>query len=199
MLFCFREGSRGSMCGSNHHRLADQGGKLISCVTECSKQRYWKQQTARDFLVFSFKLFLISVDGNIILPCTWHHTSWCHSLFTSIVPSYITFTQSGLKKKKKNLLKISRFLLILTTNPGNLLNFSKFLLLLPGTLAILSSQHSSQSCVRLFATPWTVAHQAPLSVEFSRQEYWSGLPFPSTGDLPDPGIEPRSPALQADS
>ena len=47
--------------------------------------------------------------------------------------------------------------------------------------------------------PWTVAHQAPLSMEFSRQEYWSGLPFPSPGDLPDPGIEPGSLALQADS
>ena len=55
----------------------------------------------------------------------------------------------------------------------------------------------SLSRVRLFATPRTVAHQAPLSMGFSRQEYWSGLPFPSPGDLPDPGIEPRSPALQA--
>ena len=55
------------------------------------------------------------------------------------------------------------------------------------------------SCVRLFATPWTVAYQAPPSVEFSRQEYWSGLPFPSPGDLPDPGIEPGSPSLQADT
>ena len=52
--------------------------------------------------------------------------------------------------------------------------------------------------VRLFATPWTVGHQAPLSMGFSRQEYCSGLPFPSPGDLPNPGIEPRSPALQAD-
>ena len=55
------------------------------------------------------------------------------------------------------------------------------------------------SCVRLFAAPWTVAHQAPPSMEFSRQEYWSGLPFPSPGDLPDPRIEPGSPALQAGS
>ena len=47
--------------------------------------------------------------------------------------------------------------------------------------------------------PWTVARQAPLSMGFSRQEYWSGLPFPSPGDLPGPGIEPRSPALQADT
>ena len=54
-------------------------------------------------------------------------------------------------------------------------------------------------CVLHFATSWTVAHQAPLPTEFSRQEYWSGLPFPSLGDLPDPGIEPGFPALQADS
>ena len=47
----------------------------------------------------------------------------------------------------------------------------------------------SLSRVQLFATPWTVAHQAPLSMGFSRQEYWSGLPFPSPGDLPDPGIK----------
>ena len=54
------------------------------------------------------------------------------------------------------------------------------------------------SHVRLFATPWIIAHQAHLSVGFSRQEYWSGLPFPSPGGLPDPGIEPvslASPAL----
>ena len=48
------------------------------------------------------------------------------------------------------------------------------------------------SCVRFFGTPWTVAHQAPLSIEFSKQEYWSSLPFPIPGDLPDPGIKPKS-------
>ena len=57
----------------------------------------------------------------------------------------------------------------------------------------------SLSRVLLFVTPWTVAHQASPSMGFSRQEYWSGLPFPSPGDLPDPGIEPRSPALEADT
>ena len=57
----------------------------------------------------------------------------------------------------------------------------------------------SLSCVQLFATPWTAANQAPPSMGFSRQEYWSGLPFPSPGDLPNPGIEPRSPTLQADA
>ena len=55
------------------------------------------------------------------------------------------------------------------------------------------------SRVQLSATLWTVAHQAPQSMGFSRQEYQGGLPFPSPGDLPDPGIEPRSPALQADT
>ena len=57
----------------------------------------------------------------------------------------------------------------------------------------------SLSRVRLFATSWTVAHQAPLCMGFSREEYWNGLPFPSPGDLSNPGIEPGSPALQADS
>ena len=57
----------------------------------------------------------------------------------------------------------------------------------------------SLSHVQLFEIPWTVAYQAPMSMGSSRQEYWSGLPFPSPGDLPNPGIEPRSPALQADA
>ena len=60
------------------------------------------------------------------------------------------------------------------------------------------SEVNSLSRVQLFVTLWTVAYQAPQSMEFFRQEYWSELPFPSPGDLPDPGIEPRSPALQAD-
>ena len=61
------------------------------------------------------------------------------------------------------------------------------------------SEVKSLSHVRLFATPWTVAYQAPQSMEFFRQEYWSGLPFPSPGDLPDPGIKPGSPAWQSDA
>ena len=55
----------------------------------------------------------------------------------------------------------------------------------------------SLSHVRVFATPWAVAYQAPLSMRFPRLEYWSGLPFPSPGDLPDRGIEPMSPASPA--
>ena len=57
----------------------------------------------------------------------------------------------------------------------------------------------SFSLVRLFMTPWTVAYQASPSMGFSRQEYWSGVPFPSPGDLPNPGIKPGSPSLQADT
>ena len=69
------------------------------------------------------------------------------------------------------------------------------ILVLRNTFVIVKSL----SRVRLFATPWTVAYQAPPSMGFSRQECWSGLPFPSPGDLPDPGIEPGSPTLQADT
>ena len=58
------------------------------------------------------------------------------------------------------------------------------------TLTLKSLSH-----VQLFVTPWTGAYQAPPSMEFSRQEYWSGLPFPSPGDLPNPGIKPGSPAM----
>ena len=57
----------------------------------------------------------------------------------------------------------------------------------------------AKSLTPVLATPWTAAYQAPPSMGFSRQEYWSGLLFPSPGDLPNPGIEPRSPALQADA
>ena len=57
----------------------------------------------------------------------------------------------------------------------------------------------SLSRVQLFATPWTVAYQAPPSMGFSKEEYWSGFPFPSQGDLPHPGIKPGSPAFKTDA
>ena len=65
--------------------------------------------------------------------------------------------------------------------------------------SLVKVKAKSLSRVRLFATPWTVAYQAPASMGFSRQEYWSGLPFPSPGALPNPGIEPGSPTLEADT
>ena len=67
------------------------------------------------------------------------------------------------------------------------------------TFSMKWSEVKLLSCVRLFATPWTVAYQAPQSMAFSRQECWSGLPFPPPGNVPDRGIKPTSPALQADS
>ena len=69
----------------------------------------------------------------------------------------------------------------------------------PADNAKVKVKVKSLSRVRLFATPWTVAYQARPSMGFSRQEYWSGLPFPSPGDLPDPGIKPGSPTFQADA
>ena len=69
----------------------------------------------------------------------------------------------------------------------------------PGVCIMLKVKVKSLSHIQLFATQRTVAYYAPPSMGFSRQEYWSGLPFPSPRDLPDPGIESRSPALQADA
>ena len=66
-------------------------------------------------------------------------------------------------------------------------------------LSALLCERSITQCVQLFTTAGTVARQVPLSMGFSQEEHWSGLPFPSPGDLPDPGIEPGSPALQADT
>ena len=66
-------------------------------------------------------------------------------------------------------------------------------------LRMLKVKVKSLSRVWLFATRWTLAYQAPRSMEFSRQEYWSGLPFPSPGELPNPGTEPGSPTSQADA
>ena len=73
------------------------------------------------------------------------------------------------------------------------------LFMLASLLVPYTPQCQSLNRVQLFVTPWTVALQAPLSMRFSRQEYWSGWPFPSPGDLPDSGIELESRALQADS
>ena len=92
----------------------------------------------------------------------------------------------------------SSFLAILckpTTFPNSFPGLSCFSFF----IYLLLSEVKSLSSVQLFVTLWTVAHQAPPSMGFSRQEYWSGLPFPSSEDLPDPGIKPRSPILQADA
>ena len=79
------------------------------------------------------------------------------------------------------------------------IHYILFMYLIPIANIIVKVKVKSLSHVRLFATPWTVAYNAPPSIGFSRQEYWSGLPFPSPEDLPNLGIEPGSPALQADA
>ena len=66
-------------------------------------------------------------------------------------------------------------------------------------ISLLNVDESESEVAQSCPTPWTVAHQAPPSMGFSREEYWSGVPFPSPRDLPDPGIKPRSPAMQADA
>ena len=78
-------------------------------------------------------------------------------------------------------------------NMRNTVNGYHIMNMTPGhTFSVRMLSKCVLSHVQLFATPWTAARQAPLSMGFSRQEYWSGLPFPSPGDLPDPGIEPES-------
>ena len=95
-----------------------------------------------------------------------------------------------------SLLKLMR---IESVMPSNHLILCRPLLLLPPIPPSTEVKVKSLSCVWLFATPWTVTYQASPSMGFSRQEYWSGLPFPFSGDLPDPGIEPGSPTLEADA
>ena len=89
-----------------------------------------------------------------------------------------------------NLIHEKRFLKMSIIAKFQGLEFKEKFLKCPMCCAVLSHTVMSDS-----VTPWTVAHQAPLSTGFLRQEYWSGLPLPSPGDLPYPGIEPRSPAL----
>ena len=101
---------------------------------------------------------------------------FAHHSFLNLWPSFLDHFPSFWK----NILRISLFKLSLV-------------------FVMYERKCESISCVWLFATPWYVAHQTPLSVEFSKQEYWSGLPFPSPEDLPEPGIEPWFPALWADS
>ena len=136
----------------------------------------------------------------------------CHLI---LVPIFLTSLNSSTAKGKTKTLDFSHIA------PGRQRNQTSLVTILKNKFNQLKSFHHILSlfllkkkeknnvpflnmCVSCsvlsdFASPWTVGLQAPLSLEFSRQEYWSGLPVPSPGDLPDPGIEPGSPALQADS
>ena len=86
-----------------------------------------------------------------------------------------------------------------TEHSVELLCYSMFSLVIYFIHRRVYKKRKFHSCVQFFVIPWTVACLASLSIEFFRQKYWSGLPFPSPGDLSNPGIEPKSPSLQADS
>ena len=115
--------------------------------------------------------------------------TWCHKHNTRVAlhhkPQRGPWRQPRLPKRQQQLLRSS------STNTKSCQS--------PEFSVSPNLKVKSLSRVRLFATPWTVAHQARPSMEFSRQEYWSGLLFPFPGDFPDPGIKPGSPAFQADS
>ena len=113
---------------------------------------------------------------------TWN-LFWGNRLYKTVIKTY-TKLSKGIIFRNRDRLGGGEHSLSTSTEFG----FSSFL-----------TVHALQSRFRPFATPWTVAYQAPPSMGFSRQECWSGLPFPSPGDLPNPGIEPGSPALQADA
>ena len=139
---------------------------------------YWMPTDlgSSSFSILSFCLFMLFMEfsrqecwsGIFYLPFT-NFICW-------IFPCWDTWTCIS---EKKNTLLPSKNILLHTTIPSYYQKHKVKLL----------------SRVWLFATPWTVPYQAPPSMGFSRQEYWSGLPFPSPGDVPDPGIKPRSPAL----
>ena len=131
----------------------------------------------------------------------------CEEHFSPKVNSLIIQWNSNLHFRRTKFYTYS-FLVIQHSAPGQITKTRKCYAI----CGILASLHEKQktsdiyncvcqslSRIQLFATPWTVDQQATLSMGFSRQEQWSGLPFPSPGDLPNTGIEPRSPALQADS
>ena len=118
-------------------------------------------------------------------------------LYTYIGVEFHIITQSLMFLEEIVKIFHSEFIIYISTRAVWGFSFSILSHKFTNKLYSLKITFITQSC--LFATPWTGACRAPLSMEFSRQEYWSGLPFPSPGDLPDPGIKPRFPTLQADS
>ena len=115
-------------------------------------------------------------------PHTHTHSYYAHTSQETETCFYLGFQNTALRLKSGNML-----LLLIFSTIGNKCKYTPVAVVQP------------LSHVWLFVTPWTVAHQAPLSMGFPRQEYWSRLPFLSPADLPHPGIEPASSALQVDS
>ena len=125
---------------------------------------------------------------------SFNHLILCHPLLllSSIFPSIRVFSRESVFHMRRPKHWSFRFSITPSNEYPGLISLG-----LTGLISL--SEVKPLSRAWLFATPWTVAYKAPLSMEFSRQEYWSGLPFPSPGDLSDLGIEPRSPALWADA
>ena len=124
-------------------------------------------------------------------------SQWCHPTISS---SFVPFSSRLEPFPASGSFPVSQ----LFTSGGQSIGVSASTLVLPNILAqdSFSNLHLCVLVVQLFPTfcdPWTAAHQAPLCMGFSRREHWSGLPFPPPGDLPDPGIEPGSPALKMDA
>ena len=127
-----------------------------------------------------FNLFLARVTFSLFVLFSWFNAKF-HSPY--LILAFDINMSKGSNKIGKKLTNISVF------------KVTEYELFYHPALISMSERVKSLSGVRLFATPWTVAYQDPQSMGFSRQEYWNGLPFPSPGDLPDPGIEPGSPTL----
>ena len=136
-----------------------------------------------------------SMSGSNCCFLTCIQKIWYSHLFKNFPQFVVIHTVKGFSvvNEADVFLEFSCFLYD-PTNVGNLTSHSSAF-----SKSSLKKWKWSRSVVSDSATPWKVAYQAPPSMGFSRQEYWSGLPFPSPGHLPDPGIKPGSPTLQADS
>jgi len=131
----------------------------------------------------------------------WKGIWYVHSLWAAtFLAGFIAKIEEQINKTDSGGVSLSSLIFFLTAEPlkQQFKRRNFFLCYVEKICMCIISLRYSLSHMQVFATPWTVAHQAPLSMGFSRQEYWSGLPFPSPGDLPDPGIKPWSSALQAD-
>ena len=147
-----------------------------------SHKTCWKQRHTR----------LLPASGNLFFTCPLGSWACLFFSYISVIPSRFYYLTT---LPLSDFTVLERFYAQYFSTPPS------YPLVISASLKVLRTMrtHVWLSCVWLFVTPWSVACQVPLSMAFSRQEYWSGLPFPSPGDLPDPGMEPGSSALQADS
>ena len=140
-------------------------------------------------------LFSASLTPSLPCACSYHVADFLFPHLSGAVP--LNYILRLLQLWFKIQMYPKSYQTILSAYKGGTCEVQKTLVFLKQNFLVFIVQ--SLSHAQLISTRWTVAGQAILSTEFSRQEYWSGLPFTSPADLPNPDIEPRSPALQADS